>query len=180
VPDQSLTKREFASVFREMLKTEPFRKISVGDLCEKCGLNRKSFYYHFKDKYDLVNWIFYTEFVSLLGGRDYENGWDLMDGLCAYFYENRDFYRKVLSVDGQNSFREYFKEILEPLVRDYLQDIVGDRARADFFVDFYAEAIVSAVVRWLTDKKVMTAGEFMALTRECVSGVAAKIVRDTP
>ena len=36
----------------------PFEKINVSQICERCGMNRKSFYYHFKDKYDLVNWIF--------------------------------------------------------------------------------------------------------------------------
>ena len=27
-------------------------------------MNRKSFYYHFRDKYDLVNWIFYVDFIE--------------------------------------------------------------------------------------------------------------------
>lgn len=43
---------------KKLMEKKPFSKISVGDICEDCGMNRKSFYYHFRDKYDLVNWIF--------------------------------------------------------------------------------------------------------------------------
>ena len=50
---------------QEGINEQSFEKISVSDICERCGMNRKSFYYHFKDKYDLVNWIFDTEFVEL-------------------------------------------------------------------------------------------------------------------
>lgn len=61
--DSNITKRALALAERAM-KTTPFSKISVGDICEKCEMNRKSFYYHFKDKYDLINWIYSTEFIS--------------------------------------------------------------------------------------------------------------------
>nr|WP_318682878.1 TetR family transcriptional regulator [uncultured Acetatifactor sp.] len=62
--DSNITKRALSSAFKELLESRPFSKISIGDICEKCEMNRKSFYYHFKDKYDLVNWIYYTEFVQ--------------------------------------------------------------------------------------------------------------------
>lgn len=62
--DSNITKQALSSAFKELLESRPFSKISIGDICEKCEMNRKSFYYHFKDKYDLVNWIYYTEFVQ--------------------------------------------------------------------------------------------------------------------
>lgn len=43
-----------------------FEKINVAQIYERCNMNRKSFYCHFKDKYDLVNRIFDTEFIALL------------------------------------------------------------------------------------------------------------------
>ena len=56
--DSNITKRALAEALKELLKAEPFAQVSVGEICEKCHMNRKSFYYHFKDKYDLVNWIY--------------------------------------------------------------------------------------------------------------------------
>lgn len=65
MPDSLITKKALASSLKELMETQPLTKISVGDICEKCGMNRKSFYYHFCDKYELVNWIFYTEFNEI-------------------------------------------------------------------------------------------------------------------
>ena len=61
--DSNMTKKALASALKELMKTVPFSKISVGDICNMCEMNRKSFYYHFKDKYDLINWIYTSEFV---------------------------------------------------------------------------------------------------------------------
>ena len=63
--DSNITKRALAGALRELMAEMPFEKINVGQICERCHMNRKSFYYHFKDKYDLVNWIFDTEILSL-------------------------------------------------------------------------------------------------------------------
>ena len=60
--DSNITKHALAQALKALTETLPFDKISVGNICAQCGLNRKSFNYHFKDKYDLVNWIYYTEF----------------------------------------------------------------------------------------------------------------------
>ena len=53
--DSNLTKRALAAVMKELMEQMPFSKISVSDIAEQCGMNRKSFYYHFKDKYDLCS-----------------------------------------------------------------------------------------------------------------------------
>ena len=57
-----MTKLALARAMKAMAREIPFSKITVEDLCARCGLNRTSFYYHFKDKYDLANWIFDTEY----------------------------------------------------------------------------------------------------------------------
>ena len=56
--DSNIAKNALAASMKKLMSKNPFSKISVGDICEDCGMNRKSFYYHFRDKYDLVNWIF--------------------------------------------------------------------------------------------------------------------------
>ena len=56
--DTRITRNTLANSFKELMKDNDFSKISVADICRNCNINRKSFYYHFYDKYDLVNWIF--------------------------------------------------------------------------------------------------------------------------
>ena len=48
--DSNLTKRALAAAMKELMEQMPFSKISVSDIAGQCGMNRKSFYYHFKDK----------------------------------------------------------------------------------------------------------------------------------
>ena len=62
--DSVITKKAIAESLKKLMKEKPFEKISVAEICEECGLTRKSFYYHFKDKYDLVSWIFDHEFLG--------------------------------------------------------------------------------------------------------------------
>ncbi len=48
--DSNITKKALAAALKDLMKTTSFEKISIQDICEKCHMNRKSFYYHFKDK----------------------------------------------------------------------------------------------------------------------------------
>ena len=52
------TKGMFADELEAMMERMPLSKVRVRDLCERCGVERRVFYYHFKDKYDLVAWMF--------------------------------------------------------------------------------------------------------------------------
>ena len=64
--EANVTKNALAASMKKLMRMRPFEKISVSDICNDCGINRKSFYYHFRDKYDLVNWIFYVGFIEEL------------------------------------------------------------------------------------------------------------------
>lgn len=118
--DSNITKWALATSLKELMAEQPFDKINVAQICERCDMNRKSFYYHFKDKYDLVNWIFDTEFITLLKDEkldvshsNYKERWAFVEKMCQYFYQNHGFYRKALQIRGQNSFRDHFREYEE-------------------------------------------------------------------
>ena len=169
--DSHITKNALATAMKQLMETTPFAKISVGEICERCQMNRKSFYYHFKDKYDLVNWIFYTEFIGAVQMKDYADGWAFFDDICAYFYENRPFYTNALQVQGQDSVRDYFKEILQTIMRGYMKDFLREDKNASFFAVFFADAFAAAIERWLTENPPMPPGEFVSLLKTALGGV---------
>ena len=150
------------------MEVKPFAKISVSDICEACDMNRKSFYYHFKDKYDLVNWIYDTECLAALSKKGGDAGWDVVEELCAYFYENRGFYRKTLAVEGQNFFSEYLRDIAGAMIARDLEAFSAEGDSFDFFVNFYTDAFLCAVKRWLLDRDCMPAGDFSRLLKRCL------------
>ncbi len=176
--DSNITKRALAAALKELMETESFAQVSVGDICEKCQMNRKSFYYHFKDKYDLVNWIYFTEFLSTARLHGNREGWALLEDLCSYFYENRKFYRKILSIEGQNSFASYFREILTLILSRDMEKIFGGDEALDFYVDFFADAFVCAIRRWLSQRDCLSAKEFSRRLKRCLVKTSCQIVQD--
>ena len=59
------TKMELANAFKELSKKKPMNKITVNDLIKYCQLNRNTFYYHFEDIHDLINWMFNEELLLI-------------------------------------------------------------------------------------------------------------------
>lgn len=157
--DSYITKRALAASLRELMREQPFDKINVSQICDGCGMNRKSFYYHFKDKYDLVNWIFDTDFIALVKDTDlevpYSARWDIVEKACRYFYENHDFYRKALQIKGQNSFSDHFREYIRPLLQIRLMKLSGKEQADEFTLNFLTDAVLCALERWLLTKDCM-------------------------
>ena len=148
MPDSLITKKALASSLKELMETQPLTKISVGDICEKCGMNRKSFYYHFCDKYELVNWIFDTEFNEI---RNRPGHIADFEEICEYFYSDREFYRNALRMTGQNSFRDYFRTQIHPVIRELIGNLLDSEDDTEFLATFIADGTVSALIRWLNE-----------------------------
>ena len=163
------TKQRLAHALKTLLHRKPLSKISISELCAQCEMSRKSFYYHFRDKYDLVIWIFETEFLSSLNAADMHSEWDFLLNLCKYFKDNQIFYRRVLETDGQNSLAEYLRALMYPIVSHLMPDLSADSTLLQFYVHFYSDAFLSSVRRWLNDEPKLDAQTFVSLLGKCIA-----------
>lgn len=177
--DSYITKRALAASLRELMQEQPFDKINVAQICEGCNMSRKSFYYHFKDKYDLVNWIFDTDFIALTKDDDlevsYAARWDLVEKACRYFYENHSFYRKALQIRGQNSFSDHFREYIRPLLLNRLSPLFGAEPVDEFTLSFLTDAVLCALDRWLLTKDCMPPDVFVGKIKRLVEKTACTL-----
>ncbi len=174
--DSGITKRALAHSLKKLLGEHSFEKISVTDICDGCDMNRKSFYYHFRDKYDLVNWIFDTEFIRTVDNELRRKPWEYLGALCDYLYENRGFYRKALKIEGQNSFAEYFKAAISTdmsFVVDFFEGVRQEEH--EFYIRFYANLLMCSVACWLSDRECVPPEQYLARLRKCAE-IAANIV----
>lgn len=172
--DSGVTKNALAMALKKLMKSEGFEKISVSEICKECNMNRKSFYYHFKDKYDLVNWIFYVDFLGKLQIASYEDGWDALKDLCGRFYEDRDFYLEALKIEGQNSFHDYVIDTLRPLIAYFTGDMFEETPEQDFFYMFFADAFLHSIMKWLSDDVDMKPDVFVDKLHEIFRHIAQK------
>ncbi len=100
------------------------KKISVNDIVDHAGVGRNTFYYHFEDKYDLVNWYFQSGIThsSLWNAAPTPAGIPCWQLSGIIFLENKVFYcNAFLAYNGQNSLQKY--------MFDYLCSIFEQNAR---------------------------------------------------
>ncbi len=163
MPDSTITKKALAQALKELIREMPIEKINVAFICQRCGMKRQSFYYHFRDKYHLINWIFDSEIGAVL--RDspdaaQEDPLDKFQQLCDYFYENRVFYRSALQVKGQDSFLVHFQRSVFSIFKHYFSFLPADGKCDEFTANFFADAIVCCIARWILSRNGMLPEEF--------------------
>ncbi|BBN99599.1 dihydroxyacetone kinase transcriptional activator DhaS [Sporolactobacillus terrae] len=153
-----ITKKTIATALRELLKKESFEKVTVRDIMRHCHMRRQTFYNYFKDKYELVSWIYYEEAIeNIQDYMNYENTAMIIERIFTYLYENQNFYIKVLEFTSQNSLSDYLLEQTKLLIRHWIDELDdnGDLSLtndfADFLSDFYSYAIVGVAIKWLND-----------------------------
>jgi len=178
MPDSQITKRALSAAMKELMAERPMEKIRIKDICERCNMNRQSFYYHFKDKYDLVNWIFYTEFFEGIQGSFEKSAWQLIEKMCEFFYDNRKFYCNALKVKGQNSFSDYFNDVLHSFILSQYQEIFENDEETDFWATFFADAIRVSITRWLLEGSPILPNEFVGLLKKAFTGAAYKLIKE--
>ena len=70
-----LTKRALEQSLKNLLLQKPLHKITISDIADDCGINRMTFYYHFKDIYDLVEWSCQEDAAKALAGKKTYETW---------------------------------------------------------------------------------------------------------
>ena len=71
----NITKNALEESLKKFLLQKPLDKITISDLTTDCGISRMAFYYHFKDIYDLVDWIFLEMASEFLEGKETYDTW---------------------------------------------------------------------------------------------------------
>jgi probable dihydroxyacetone kinase regulator len=153
---------------------EAFNNISVKDIVDDCGLTRQVFYYLFKDKYDLMNWIYYTEAARIMTSYNKVEHW--MDGLtdlCNYMRQNKTFYSNALNTTGQNSFQEYLHDYIRDIsisVIESIKDTEFEEEKWGFIVEFISTAFVGLIVRWADNGMKDDPAEYVMKMRSLFDG----------
>lgn len=131
------------------MQKKPLDRISVQDIVSICGLNRKTFYYHFRDKQELICWIFDKEYSSI---EDLNNDNSIIDELLDHLYKNKEFYVAALTSDVQNNLRDHFYAIVyDAIMQSIKKHPESARMPADdmrMAASYFTNAVTSTVAQW--------------------------------
>lgn len=151
-----MTKRALEASLKNLLLQKPLNKITISDITEDCGISRMTFYYHFKDIYDLVEWACVEDAAQALAGRKTYDTWQ--EGFLNIFHlmqENKSFIMNVYRSIG----RERIEQYLNPLIHSLLLGVVEEKsvgmtvneADKNFIADFYEYAFIGIMLSWIND-----------------------------
>ena len=151
-----VTKRALEQSLKNLLRKKPRTKITVGDITDDCGINRMTFYYHFKDIYDLVEWSCLEDAKRALDEKKTYDTWQ--QGLLQIFkavQENKPFILNVYRC----VHREQVEKYLQPLVDQLLLNVINEEAAGitvrdedkQFIAQVYSYMFIGLMLDWIKD-----------------------------
>ena len=103
------TKIMLAESFKKLMVNHSFDKITIKMITDEASLIRPSFYNHFADKYEMLEWICYKEIFEgaklLISNKMYV---EAINFIFTSIENHKDFYIKAVKIEGQNSFEDIF------------------------------------------------------------------------
>ncbi|NLH00568.1 MAG: TetR family transcriptional regulator [Clostridiales bacterium] len=151
-----ITKHALASSLKKLMQQKPIDKITVKDIVEDCGVNRHTFYYHFQDIYELIEWLCMDEANRAIGNHKTFDTWKRgFHDLYGYLHAN-----KAIIMNAYNSnYRNYLERYIRTLVRPYIQDFLRIQSegmnipneKLEFICDTYTYGIVSLAMDWIAN-----------------------------
>ena len=148
------TKEALAAALKQMMAVKPIGKITVKDLVEICGVNRQTFYYHFDDVYDLLEWVFEEDANRVLPHTVVYSHWreDMLIYL-EYLQENSSFTLNVYNSESRIYMLRYLESKMEACIRSFAvivsEDMNIDRQDFEFVVKYYAKCAIGLISQWM-------------------------------
>lgn len=150
------TRKAIMNIFMEQLERKSLDKITVKDIIEEAGVNRNTFYYHFKDIYDLIDKIFEEELEKRLSEIDEElTFYEEYKKAATIFSNNRKAIIHMEHSKSNEVVYHYIKEItdicVEKFVRRYARECDISEEGIDFITHFYGSAMCSNTIQWVRE-----------------------------
>ena len=187
VSDQ--TKQAMVSALKAMMIQKPVDKITIQDITDRCGIRRQNFYYHFADIYDLMQYMFQEEAVSLLEQHEGTLLWQ--EGLLQlfrYLEKNRTVCLCALRSVGRDHLRRFFQTDIYAIIHRTVEqvgaeigaDLGGDaQPDIDLVTHFYVVALSGMVESWLLEEIDRTPEQLIAfadqMLQDHISGARKRL-----
>jgi probable dihydroxyacetone kinase regulator len=151
------TKLALAQSLKQLRAEKTLDKITVKEIVGLCGVNRQTFYYHFRDIYDLLDWMFINEGVEFSRRfPDYhsnDDGESAIRNMCAYLIENRKVTMNIYNSLGRDLLGQYLTREMSKLLHMMLMyralAVGASEYDVQLLVDFYKHAIVGTILDWV-------------------------------
>lgn len=149
-----ITKKALATSLKKLLSKKELSKITIANITKDCGVNRQTFYYHFKDVYDLLEWIYMNEVIQSMEGNDTYDTWQQgFLSIFEYVLENKEFVKNTY----YSISRDFFLRFIYKQTTVLLMNIIDEKSKGmkvrredkQFMADFYKYGFVGIMQDWI-------------------------------
>ena len=154
------TKRAFAASLKKFMGEKPLSKITISEIVADCGVNRKTFYYHFEDVYALLKWMLEEEAIEVV--RKFDLLADYREAVLFvmnYVRENKHLLCCAYDSMGRDEMKRFFYADFIGVTQEIIQNTesrlrinAGDDFR-EFLAHFYTEAVAGLLIDEFMNKK---------------------------
>lgn len=145
-----------AESLKELSKTRPIDRITIKEITDKAGVIRPTFYNHFQDKYELLEWIVREELME--PAMPLFNNGMMREGITFIFTaieKEKEFYMKAVRLEGQNSFKDMMMNTAKNIVLARM-NVEAVKARVQYswltpelIAEYYGQMACTIAVRWI-------------------------------
>ena len=165
---QSLaTKQALADSLKQLLAKKSFSKITVTEIVENCGFNRKTFYYHFEDIYSLLRWMLEQDLLSVVDSNELTSVPEKVIRFALhYIKQNRQLLTCVINELGHDELRNFLYDDFSAPIRLVIQKAETETGRTlddayrEHLTSFYTSGMTGMIVRVLL-RKIPSEEEFI-------------------
>lgn len=153
------TKKLLAETLKELMRNKAFSKITVSEIIQTCGVNRKTFYYHFEDIYALLKWMFEEEAIEVIKQFDLlEHYEDAIRFGMNYVDKNDYIISCAYDAIGRDEMKRFFYADFVGVVTSVIDAAAArlekpvDPDFKEYVAKFYTEAISGMLIDWAKEK----------------------------
>ncbi|MCI6703775.1 MAG: TetR/AcrR family transcriptional regulator [Erysipelotrichaceae bacterium] len=151
-----VTKRALEQSLKNLLSKKPITKITINDIAEDCGINRMTFYYHFKDIYDLVEWSCLEDAKKALEEKKTHDTWQ--EGFVQIFdavKNNKPFIMNVYNYIDRAQVEVYLTPLVDNLLMGVIEEESANISVRDedkqFIAKIYGYVFIGIMLDWIKD-----------------------------
>lgn len=149
------TKQAIRNSFIKLLNQRPVNQITIKDIVEDCGINRNSFYYHYRDLPSMVEEIVMEEVnVIIRQNPTIDSLEECLNVATSFARENRRAAMHLYHSSNRDLFEQYLWRVSEYAVRTYISTALSPYSLKESDIDIIIRMnkweCFGAVMDWLS------------------------------
>lgn len=169
------TKQALSNALKQLLQKKQITKITINDIAEACGISRMTFYYHFKDIYDLADWTLQEVLRATIADNRTQDNWhqgflNLLVVLKEHQSVILNTYRAIDRELIEQYLRREAEELLLPVVEERSTGLKISAEGKRRVAVFYSYAFMGVVMEWIQRNMATSPQEVAATTAAMIHG----------